>query len=75
MAQDLLLAYCVALDAGDFDRLGDVLEQAQSVPGLAEAIEGIHTRFDTSESWTAQLQTYRQQMQEKASNHHGNATI
>jgi hypothetical protein len=67
MAQDLLLAYCIALDAGNFDRLGEVLEQAQSVPGLAEAIAGIHTRFDAGESWTEQLQAHREQMQEKVS--------
>ncbi len=68
MTQDLLLAYCIALDAGNFDRLGEVLSQAQTEPGLEAAIAGIHQRFDSGESWTEQLQAYREQMQEKASN-------
>jgi hypothetical protein len=71
MTQDLLLAYCIALDAGNFDRLARVLEQAQADPGLEAALLGLHTRFDTNESWTAQLQAYREQMQEKASSTNG----
>ena len=63
--EDWLLRYCLALDAGDFDRLGTVLEQAQTLPGLEEAIAGMHQRFDSHESWTRQLLTYRKSLQEK----------
>jgi hypothetical protein len=57
-----LLRYCIALDAGNFDALGEVLEQAQRIPGLDEAITGMHQRFDANESWTRQLQMYREQL-------------
>jgi len=63
--EDWLLRYCIALDAGDFDRLGEVLEQAQTIPGLEEAIVGMHQRFDSNESWTQQLQAYRKPFQGK----------
>ncbi|HET8851703.1 MAG TPA: hypothetical protein VFN02_04195 [Ktedonobacteraceae bacterium] len=57
--QDVLLRYCIALDAGDFDALGEVLEQASAEPGLDQAIAGIHQRFDSNESFTEQLQRQR----------------
>jgi hypothetical protein len=59
MNDDWLLRYCIALDAGNFDALGEVIEQAKSVPGLYESIEAMHRRFDSNESWTQQLQAYR----------------
>lgn len=62
--QDVLLRYCLALDAGNFDDLGKVLEMAQKDEGLEAALSGIHARFDSSESWVQQLQAYRQQMSE-----------
>ena len=57
--QDTLLRYCIALDAGDFDVLGEVLELAKAEPGLDQAIAGIHQRFDSNESFTEQLQRQR----------------
>ncbi len=62
---DVLLRYCVALDAGNFDLLGEVLALAQTIPGLEEAIASLHQRFDSHESFSLQLQTYRQELQEK----------
>jgi hypothetical protein len=57
--QDVLLRYCVALDAGNFDLLGEVLELAKAEPGLEEAIVGIHARFDSNENFTEQLRRQR----------------
>ena len=57
--QDALLRYCIALDAGDFDALGEVLDLAKTEPGLDQAIAGIHQRFDSNESFTKQLQRQR----------------
>ena len=63
--EDWLLRYCVALDAGNFDLLGEILTRAETDPGLEAAIMGMHQRFDSNESWTQQFQAYRQQLQGK----------
>jgi hypothetical protein len=57
--EDPLLRYCVALDAGSFDQLGEVLALAKTDPGLEAAIAGIHQRFDSNESFTEQLRRQR----------------
>jgi hypothetical protein len=62
---DWLLRYAIALDAGNFDLLGEILEMAKTVPGLEAAITGMHQRFDSNESWTQQLQAYRRELQGK----------
>lgn len=61
---DPLLAYCVALDAGDFDRVAAILRQAETDAGLIEAIQGIRRRFGYEETATTQLLRERASYQE-----------
>lgn len=63
---DPLLAYCVALDANDADRTAAILLRAETDAGLESAIVGIHHRFDSTESFTAQLQRERESYQQEA---------
>jgi hypothetical protein len=55
--KSILQLYTEALDRGDFEALGRLLEQNCETgdTGLEAAIDFIHQRFDTNESFTTQL--------------------
>ena len=63
--KDALLRYCTALDAGNFEEVGIILEQAQHDEALEAAIIALHARLDSQESFTQQLQRIREQLQEQ----------
>lgn len=63
---DPLLQYALALDAANFDGIGAVLQQAQSDESLYNAIEALHNRFDSNESFTEQLQRARGEWEGRA---------
>jgi hypothetical protein len=63
---DPLLQYAVALDAGNFDVLSQVLHQAETDEGLMDAISVLHGRFDSNESFTQQLLSTRGEWEGKA---------
>ncbi len=65
MNKDALLRYCIALDAGNFDEVGTLLEQAQHDEALETAIIALQARLDSQESFTQQLQRIREQLQEQ----------
>lgn len=64
--EDVLLKYAVALDAGNFDGIAEVLKQAETDEGLETSILALHARYDSNESFTEQLLCTRQQLQKEA---------
>lgn len=62
MHKDILLQYTLALDRGDFEALIRLCEQARDIPGLEDAIDGLHLRFDSHESFTEQLRQLRSRL-------------
>ena len=61
---DVLLRYCMAMDAGDVHLLVNILDFAVLNPGLYAAISALHRRFGIKKTWTQQLLSYRKQFQE-----------
>ena len=59
--KSILQLYTEALDRGDFEALERILEQNCETGdrGLEAAIDFIHQRFDTNESFTTQLTKLR----------------
>lgn len=71
---DTLQRYCLALDIGNFDEIGAIWEKIHQDrdTGLEAAIMGLHSRFDSNESFTAQLAAVRNQYANlKGNNDHG----
>ncbi len=61
---DVLMHYCNAVDAGNYDLLFSILEVAQTNPGLQAAISALYLRFRSNEKWSRQLLVYRNQFQQ-----------
>lgn len=60
---DPLLQYVVGLDAANFDLINTVISQAEQDESLYDAIQALHSRFDSNESFTEQLRRTRNEYQ------------
>ncbi len=63
---DVLMRYCIARDAGNYQVLFEILELAVTNPGLQAAISSLRLRFGCNRPWTQQLLLYRKQFQENS---------
>ncbi len=61
---DVLMRYCIARDARNYQVLFEILEVAVTNPGLEAAISSLRMRFGSNKAWTPQLLLYRKQFQE-----------
>ena len=52
---DLLLTYCVALDAADMERAEAIWKEAEGDLFLEMEMIALHLRFDSNEEFTGQL--------------------
>lgn len=63
--EDALQQYAIGLDADDFDKVREALDQAQTDEGLESAIFALHARFDSNESYINQVQQVRDSLQKE----------
>ena len=56
---DILLQYCIAYDANDYETRSTIESVAIANEELQNAIQALHKRFDLQEDFTPQLLAYR----------------
>ena len=60
--EDILLQYCVAYDANDYETRSIIECVAIASEDIQSAIQALHRRFDLQEDFTPQLQQYRHRL-------------